>query len=279
MAGASSSSSSFAEILTEIPELRGDNFKIWKERVLLHLGCADMDYAIRKDEPAAITATSTAAQIALYEKWERSNRLSIMFIMSKIPLGMRGSVEQPEKVKDLIKLIDEQFDTSDKPLYNNLIHQFSSTKLTGVKGVREHISKMRDISAQLKKLDVVIPETFLVHYILNHLPPQYGPFKISYNTHKDKWSINELITMCAQEEARLLQEQGESAHMATQGKKRKPSKKDKGKNKVPPQGDIKKDSIKCFFCKKKGHAKKECAKFKKWMDDNGFTKPKEASGK
>ena len=107
-----------------------------------------MDYTIRKDEPAAITATSTAAQIALYEKWERSNRLSIMFIMSKIPLGMRGSVEQPEKVKDLIKLIDEQFeDTSDKPLYNNLIHQFSSTKLTGVKGVREHISKMRDIFA------------------------------------------------------------------------------------------------------------------------------------
>ena len=82
-----------------------------------------MDYAIRKDEPAAITATSTAAEIALYEKWERSNRLSIMFIMSKIPLGMRGSVEQPEKVKDLIKLIDEQFDTSDKPLYNNLIHK------------------------------------------------------------------------------------------------------------------------------------------------------------
>ena len=126
-----------------------------------------------------------------------------------------------------------------------------------------------DISAQLKKLDVVIPETFLVHYILNHLPPQYGPFKISYNTHKDKWSINELITMCAQEEARLLQEQGESAHMATQGKKRKPSKKDKGKNKVPPQGEIKKDSIKYFFCKKKGHAKKECSKLKKWMDDKG----------
>ncbi|XP_062114846.1 uncharacterized protein LOC133828537 [Humulus lupulus] len=148
-----------------------------------------MDYAIRKDEPAAIIAISTAVKIALCEKWERSNRLSIMFIMSKILMGMRGLVEQPEKIKDLTKLIDELFDTSDKPLYNNLIHQFSSTKLMGVKEVREHISKMRDIYAQLKKINVVILETFLVHYILNNLPPQYEPFNISYNTHKDKWNL------------------------------------------------------------------------------------------
>ena len=26
--------------------------------------------------------------------------------------------------------------------------------------------------------------------------PQYSPFKISYNTHKDKWSINELLATC-----------------------------------------------------------------------------------
>lgn len=228
-----------------------------------------MDYAIRKDEPAAITATSTAAEVALRERWEQSNRLCIMFIMSRIPMGMRGSVEPPEGVKDFIKLMDEQFDTSDKSLFNNLIQEFSSTKLTGVKGVREHISKMRDITAHLKKLDVIIPETFLVHFILHNLPSQYGPFKISYNTHKEKWSINELMTMCVQEEARLLQEQGESAHMATQGKKRKPFNKKKGKKPMAPQADIKKDSIMCFFCKKKGHAKKECAGFKKWMDDKG----------
>ena len=34
----------------------------------------------------------------------------------------------------------------------------------------------------------------------------------------------------------------------------------KGKGKIPPHVGIKKDS-KCFFCKKKGHMKKECTKF------------------
>lgn len=75
----------------------------------------DIDFAIRKDEPDAIT------EVDLYEEWERSNRLTVMFIKSKIIAGIRGSIEQHEKVKDLIKVIDEQFATSDKALATTLI--------------------------------------------------------------------------------------------------------------------------------------------------------------
>ena len=73
---------------------------------------------------------------------------------------------------------------------------------------------MRDIAAQLKTFEVKMFDSFIVHYILNTLPQQYGPFKISYNTHKDKWSINELLTMCVQEEGMLKMKLGESALMA-----------------------------------------------------------------
>ncbi|KAL5740481.1 hypothetical protein ACOSQ2_029661 [Xanthoceras sorbifolium] len=160
----------------------------------------DINYAIRKDKPPAITGISSAADIALYEKWEQSNRLSVMFIKTKISDSIRGSVDQLDNVRDLLKGIDEQFVTSAKILASTLIMKLSSQKLTSVKGVREHIMQMRIITAKLKKLEIDIFESFLVHYILNTLPQQYGPFKISYNTHKDKWSINELMTMCIQEE-------------------------------------------------------------------------------
>ncbi|KAL5738039.1 hypothetical protein ACOSP7_030800 [Xanthoceras sorbifolium] len=213
----------------------------------------DIDYAIRKDEPPVITDTSSAANIALYEKWEQSNRLSVIFIKTKISDGIR----------DLLKGIDEQFVTSEKALASTLIMKLSSLRLTSVKGVREHIMKMRNIVTQLKKIEVDMSESFLVHYILNTLPQQYGPFKISYKTHKDEWSINELMIMCVQEEGRLLMEQGDNAMLAIQGKgKTEANHKDKGK--IPPKVDIKKES-KCFFCKKKGHMKKDCAKFKKWL--------------
>ena len=52
----------------DVPYLSGDNYKVWKERVLLQLGCMDIDYAIRKDEPPVPTETSSQGAIALYER-------------------------------------------------------------------------------------------------------------------------------------------------------------------------------------------------------------------
>ena len=207
----------FSNIRCDILELKDDNYKVWKERILLHLGWMDIDYAIRKDE-SVITMTNTVDDKALYKWWEWSNRLSVMFIKTKISTGIRGSINQHNKVKALLKAIDEQFKTSDKALVDTLIMKFSSLRLTNVRGVHEHIMQMRDIVAQLKTLKVEMFESFLVYYILNTFPWWYGPFKISYNTYKDKWSINELLTMCVQKEGMLVMEMGETALLATQGK-------------------------------------------------------------
>jgi len=109
------------DIKCDIPELKRGNYKVWRKRILLHLGWMDIDYAIRKDEPPGITETSTPDVVDLYEKWERSNRLSVMFIKTNISASIRSSVDQHEKVKDLLKAIDDQFITSDKAFANTLI--------------------------------------------------------------------------------------------------------------------------------------------------------------
>ena len=89
----------YSDIRCNIPELKGDNYKVFKERILLHLGCMDIDYAIRKDEPQ-ITETSSSAELALHELWERSNHLSVMLIKTKISAGIRDSVNQHTNVKE-----------------------------------------------------------------------------------------------------------------------------------------------------------------------------------
>ena len=98
----------------------GDNYKIWKEIIILHLECMDIDCAIWKNE-LCITDTSTPIEIALHKLQERSNYLSVMFIKTKISAGICGSVDQHDNVKALLKAIDEQFETSDKALANTLI--------------------------------------------------------------------------------------------------------------------------------------------------------------
>ena len=112
----------------------------------------NIDYAIRKDEPPTLINTNTAADITLYEWWEWSSQLSMMFIKTRISAGIRGSVDQHEKVWDLLKVIDEQFITSDKVLASTIIMKFLSLKLTSMRGVSEHIMQIRDNVAQLKKL-------------------------------------------------------------------------------------------------------------------------------
>ncbi|KAM7481561.1 hypothetical protein LguiB_006144 [Lonicera macranthoides] len=57
-----------SDIKCDISELTGDNFKVWKERIRLHLGWMDIDYTIRKDEPPTPTPESDAAEIKFLEK-------------------------------------------------------------------------------------------------------------------------------------------------------------------------------------------------------------------
>ena len=43
-------------------------------------------------------------------------------------------------------------------------------------------------------LGMKVEDSFLVQFIMNSLPPEYGPFQINYNTMKDKWDVNELAS-------------------------------------------------------------------------------------
>jgi len=40
----------FSYIHCDILNLKGDNYKVWKERIIFHLGCMEIDYTIRKDK-------------------------------------------------------------------------------------------------------------------------------------------------------------------------------------------------------------------------------------
>ena len=59
--------------------------------------------------------------------------------------------------------------------------------------IKEYIMKMFNLVARLKTLKLELLENILVHLVLISLPTQFSPFKISYNTQKKKWTMNQLI--------------------------------------------------------------------------------------
>ncbi|PKI42174.1 hypothetical protein CRG98_037413 [Punica granatum] len=106
---------------------------------------------------------------------------------------------------------------------------------------------------------------------------EYEPYKISYNTNKEEWSIIELLTMCVQEDERMKQDKPEIVHLATRPKGK--GKKDYGKRQYKASLKTDGSKVKCFFCRKDKHVKKDCLKYKKWLEKRGLSQPKESDGK
>ncbi|PKI69004.1 hypothetical protein CRG98_010582 [Punica granatum] len=145
-----------------------------------------------------------------------------------------------------------------KALVITLMKRLTSKIFDSSKGVRAHIMEIRDLAIQFKTLKIDISEPFLVHFIINSFLAEYGPFKISYNAHKEGWSMTELLTICVQEEERSKHDKPEVAHLATRAKGK--GKKDHGK-------------------RKDGHIKKDCPKYQKWLEKRVLSQPKESDGK
>ncbi|XP_058082078.1 uncharacterized protein LOC131230264 [Magnolia sinica] len=125
---------------------------------------------------------------------------------------------------------------------------------------------------------------------MNNLPPQFGTFLVKYNTLKDMWTLDELITQCVQEEDRIRQMvKVQNVNMVTSGQGQGQGNKGKRKRKQgsnkgfsgSPFGNYENQSgngskrkrVKgkpCFFCKKTGHLKKDCEGFKDWLIKKGI---------
>ena len=94
-----------------------------------------------------------------------------------------------------MKFVEERSQTTDKSLIGTLISTLTTMKFDGSHTMHEHMIEMTNIAARLKSLGMVVDEGFLVQFILNSLPSEYGPFQMNYNTMKDKWNVHELHNM------------------------------------------------------------------------------------
>lgn len=255
-----------------IATLNGSNFSEWYEQIQFTLGVMDLDLSLVTDKP------EESAEVTVKEAWNRSNRLSLMFIRMTVANNIKTSLPaEVDNAKDLLAAIKDRFKSADKSLAGTLMAELTTMKYDGDTGIQEHILNMADKAAKLGTLGMKVEEPFLVQFILNSLPPKFGPFKIHYNTQKENWNMNELSSMCAQEETRLRNEGRHLALAVTHEVKKNNGKNvKKGNRNTPKKGNEPGESsqghgkiVKCYFCGRKGHMKKECEKRKAWFAKKG----------
>ncbi|KAL2516950.1 hypothetical protein Adt_13197 [Abeliophyllum distichum] len=221
-----STASTISANINSIPMLNGSNFKDWKENVLIVLGCMDLDLALRIEKPTSLTDASSPDDRRNFEKWECSNRMSLMIIKRGIPEAFRGAVsEEVTNAKEFLAEIEKRFTKNDKAETSTLLQSLISVKYKSKGNIREYIMQMSHTASKLKALKLDLSDDLLVHLVLISLPAHFSQFKASYNCQKEKWTLNELISYCVQEEERLKLDRTEIANLAStskdKGKKRK----------------------------------------------------------
>ena len=254
-----------------ISMLNGSNFKIWKD-VKIGLGCMVLDLALIMERTTSTPKNLNEANI---EKWERSNRLSLMLMKRSILEVFRGSITKSASATKFLLDIEQVFAKNEKAETSTFLRKLNDMKYTNKENIREYIMEMSNIAEKLKELKLQLFDDLLVHLVLISLPAQFSQFIVSCNTQKDKWILNEFISHCVQEEERIKKDKTKSAHLALTSQKKKMkratySNKDttKGISKQK-KGKTQDKEFTCYFYKKAGHFKKECPKFVAWLIKKG----------
>jgi hypothetical protein len=274
---------SFSSHLSSIKTLNGTNFEEWNETLRVVLAIMRLDLALEVNKPDAITSQSSAGAKAYFNKWAESNKLCMMIMRLSMDKTIKNSIPQCDNAKDYLAAVSKKFVVFDKAEKSNYMRLLTTTTYDGTTGVREHVMRMTNLAMRLRDMKVDIPDSYLVWLILESLPDQFSALKTSYNVVKGEWGLDEMTAIVVQQEEMMRKSKTESAHMVTHNHSEGERKFYKGNrnnqngnkggnfNNSKPQFKHKNEDMKgkCFWCRKKGHVKKDCNRFKSWLEKKG----------
>ena len=146
----------------------------------------DLDYAIRTEQPPTLTNDSITKQMTNFEKWEFSNCMSLMIMKHFIPDTIKGAMFEEKNAKSFLSQIADWFVGSKKVETSNILSKLVSMWYKGKENIREYIMEMFNLVNRLRTVKLELSNDILVHLVLISFPAQFSPFKISYNTQKEK---------------------------------------------------------------------------------------------
>ena len=90
--------------------------------------------------------------------------------------SIKSALPKTENAKEFMIFVEECFQITDKSLVGTLMGTLTTMKFDGSRTMHEHVIEMTNIAARLKSLGMNVDENFLVQFIINSLPSEYGPF-------------------------------------------------------------------------------------------------------
>ncbi|KAK1628824.1 hypothetical protein QYE76_003139 [Lolium multiflorum] len=218
----------------------GSNFTDWFRHVRIFLNGGNLQYVL--DAPLVILCSLEAE---LQKRFEHHNPYELVNELKMI-FQTHAAVESYE---------------ASKHFFGCMMEEGSS--------VSEHVLAMSGHAKKLSNLGIVIPNQLGIHHVLQSLPPSYKNFVMNYNMQNMNKELPELFSMLKAAEVEIQKEHqvlmvNKTTSFKKQGKPKKGNFK-KGVKKVaaPPENPKAgpKPDTECYYCKEKGHWKRNCSKY------------------
>ncbi|KAK6945300.1 hypothetical protein RJ641_026402 [Dillenia turbinata] len=105
--------------------------------------------------------------------------------------NIKPTISKTDSAKKFIEFVQSisQSGTADKTVAGMLMGTSTTMIFDGSRTMHEHVTEITNITTKLESVGLKVNESFFVTFIMNSLPPQYGPFQINSDTINDKRNV------------------------------------------------------------------------------------------
>ncbi|KAK1681285.1 hypothetical protein QYE76_042133, partial [Lolium multiflorum] len=245
----------------------GSNFTDWFRHVRIFLNGGNLQYVLDAPlgDPPAETETDEVKNVYATRKTRYSQVQCAILCSLESDLQKRFEHHDPH---ELIKELKTIFEThAAVECYEASKHFFSCMMEEG-SSISEHMLVMTGHAKKLSDLGIVIPNRLGINRVLQSLPPSYKNFVMNYNMQNMNKEFPELFGMLKAAEIEIKKEHqvlmvNKTTSFKKQGKSKGKFKKGGKKAATPPMKPKNgpKPDAECYYCKEKGHWKRNCSKY------------------
>ena len=245
----------------------GSNFTDWFRHVRIFLSGGNLQFVLDAPlgDPPAEDESDEVKAVYATRKTRYSQVQCAILCSLESDLQKRFEHHDPHELMNELKAI---FETHAAVECYEASKHFFSCMLEQGSSVSEHMLAMTGHAKKLSDLGIVIPNRLGINRVLQSLPPSYKNFVMNYNMQNMNKELPELFGMLKAAEIEIKKEHqvlmvNKTTSFKKQGKSKGKFKKGGKKAATPPMKPKNgpKPDAECYYCKEKGHWKRNCSKY------------------
>ena len=258
-------------VFAEKEKLRnnGSNFTNWFRNLRIILSSGQKDYVLENALGDAPDATAPADEKVVYQSCKDDYGVIKSTMLFAMESDLQNRFEDYPGPFEILEELKTMFQTQARSERYEISEKFFNCKMEEGSSVSEHAIKMTGYTQRLEQLECTIPEELKIDRVLQSLPPSYKSFVVTHNQIGSTDTITELFAKLKAAEVDIKKDN----HVLMVNKPptfkkgkgaKKPFKKGGGKRVAPAEKKLKsgpKPDTECFYCKDKGHWKRNCPKY------------------